>query len=202
MIFPAHYFVIYLVADHAFVNNHTLDRQTFKQFLGHLLWSFLVVLAFTFDTLLKTTEGTVIFLSFAGLHLLTDWIRWRFHRNKIVELANLVITFIYTLLFSSFLKRSYVSPEFSTYLLGMLIVTVGVTYLTRELTEPDRKDTVGISERLAIYIFAMAGRFEWVIISIIAGLVYRLIFEKRRDVTWWLSPLVGALLSFLWFWLV
>jgi len=202
MIFPAHFLVTYLVADHAFVNNHTLDKQPARKFLGHLLWSFLVILAFTFDTLLETVEGTVVFLSFAGLHLVLDWVRWKYHRGKPVELSNLAIAIVYTLLFSHFLGSSYISPEFSTYLLGMLAATVGVTYLVRELIGQTYKDTVGISERLAIYIFAMAGKFEWVLISVVAGLIYRLAFEKKRDFTWWLSPVMGTLVSLVWYWLV
>lgn len=202
MIFPAHFLVIYLVADHAFVNNHTLDKQPVRKFWGHLLWSFLVILAFTFDTLLKTTEGTAVFLTFAGFHLVLDWVRWEYHIGKLVELSNLAMAIVYTLLFSHLLGSSYVSPEFSTYLFGMLATTVGVTYLVRELMEHTYKDTVGISERLAIYIFAMAGKFEWVLISIVAGLIYKLAFEKKRDFTWWLSPVMGALVSLVWYWLV
>jgi len=198
VIFPAHFVVAYLAADHAFVNNHRIGRLPAGKFFGHLVWSTLVILAFTFDVLLKDTAGFMIFISFLLIHIFLDILRRYGVIHHILEILALGTAFIYTVLFKTRFESSYITPEFSMYLLGMLIVTAGWTFLFREMMEEGYKDSVGVSERLAIYIFAFAGMHFWVFISAIAGLAYRVGFEKKKDISWILSPLLGILLSYLW----
>ncbi len=66
----------------------------------------------------------------------------------------------------------------------MVVSTSFGSYLFRtfNVLERQQKDTVGASERLAIYIFALANNYLWVVIAIAAGLAYKLIFDKKKNI--------------------
>jgi hypothetical protein len=84
-------------------------------------------------------------------------------------------------------------------LLGILLVTVGVTYFFRKgIIDFLKSDSIGITERLVIFIFVFANKIEWVIISVLAAIVYRVFFSKERKIEWVLSPVIGVGFSFLW----
>ncbi|OAA30411.1 hypothetical protein AT15_10240 [Kosmotoga arenicorallina S304] len=195
---PLHFLVSYLVADHAFVNSYKLKDLEKLNYWKHFIWAALVFLAFTFDSLLTTSLGILLFAAAVAGELGVLYLR-KVLADDFVE----VIAFGYFLLLS-FLSRdlfenSYVTTQFCWYLLGMLLATVGVTYFFRKgVVSRVEKDSVGISERLALYIFTFAGLFEWLAIVVLAGILYRLFFSKTGKIEWLLSPILGIGFSLLW----
>ncbi|RKX43042.1 MAG: hypothetical protein DRP33_02185 [Thermotogae bacterium] len=205
---PLNILLAHIVADHSFTNNTKIRKYSGIKLLGHIVWSFLALLAFCFDTVFKTLPGTTLFLSFFALHAVVDLLRPRFQTRKcilnLLEVISLSGAIVVNLLSFEYLKGSFVSPEFVFYLLGMSIVAVGPTYFLRNFYsgKEDIEDLDGISERLAIFIFLIAGRFELVALSVVGALLYRLIFVKKPDHVWWISPTFGLLISVLWKWML
>jgi len=195
---PLHLLVAYLVADHAFVNNYKLGDLTKTEWIKHLIWVFLVFLAFTFDRFLGNALGLLFLLGAFAWEIVLRYLRKNLG-NDLSELLSIGFYTLLTLFSANLLKSSYITPEFSWYLMGMLVVTVGVTYFLRKgIIDKNSTDTVGISERLVLFIFTFAGHFEFVAVSVIVGFVYRFIFSKEKKLEWFISPIVGIIISVVW----
>lgn len=206
---PLNILLGHVVADHAFTNNAKIRTYSGNKLVGHIAWSILAILAFTFDTLLKSFTGIAILVGFSLFHAVLDVLRVKWYRkNKrvvdLIELIGIAVALIINLLFASLFQNSYLSPEFVQYLMGMSVVSVAITYIFRNYYPADEflPDVDGISERLAIFVFTLASKPLLVMISIGLGLIYRLIFVKKVNHTWWISPASGIVLSLLWKWII
>ncbi|MFO7882451.1 MAG: hypothetical protein R6U52_07955 [Kosmotogaceae bacterium] len=195
---PVHLLVAYIVANHAFVNNNKLGEMEEKRNLYQILWGALVILAFSFDTLFTTPKGIFVFTIAIVLLPVILFLRTRLSQDLVEFLAIILYAFL-SFLVSDLLHASFITTPFAWYLLGILLVTVGVTYFFRKgIIDSMKSDSIGITERLVIYIFAFAGKIEWVIISVLVAIVYRVIFSKERKIEWVLSPVFGVGFSFVW----
>lgn len=199
----------HVVADHAFTNNAKIRTYSGGKLAGHIAWSVLAILAFTFDTLLKSFTGIAILVGFSFVHAVLDFLRVKWYRkNKrivdLIELTGIAVALVVNLFSVRLLQNSYLSPEFIMYLMGMSVVSVGITYIFRNYypAEEFLPDVDGISERLAIFVFVLASKPLLVVASIAIGLLYRLIFVKKVNHTWWISPASGVVLSLLWKWII
>lgn len=206
---PLNILLGHVVADHAFTNNAKIRTYSGSKLVGHIAWSVLAILAFTFDTLLKSTIGIAIILIFSLVHAVLDVLRVKWYRkNKrivdIIELTGIAVALVVNLIFAPLLRNSYLSPEFVLYLMGMSVVSVAITYIFRNYYPADEflPDVDGISERLAIFVFILASKPLLAIASIGIGLLYRLLFVKKVNHTWWISPVSGVILSFIWKWII
>ena len=201
-----HFFFGHVVADHAFTNNYKIRTYKGWKLLGHMLWSAFAVLAFTFDVLLKTPKGITIFFIFIAIHSFGDYYRTKLYaagKKRAIdwlELSMLGIAALFNALVANDLSHSYLSAQFVYYLMGMSVVSVGVTYFFRNFYpgKEDLPDVDGISERLAFFVFFLAGHPILAFASLGIGYIYRLFRYKKADPTWWLSPLLGAILSLVW----
>ncbi|MBN2253799.1 MAG: hypothetical protein JW701_08875, partial [Kosmotogaceae bacterium] len=124
---PLHLLVAYYVVDHAFVNNRKLAKMDDKKFWMHFIWVVLIFLAFTFDVFLSSPLGILLLILSVGLTVTVDMGRKKLS-NPLIEIIAFFLLLFFTLLGRSFLVESFVTLEFSWYLMGMLLVTVGVTY--------------------------------------------------------------------------
>lgn len=195
---PLHLLVAYYVVDHAFVNNRKLAKMDDKKFWTHFIWVVLIFLAFTFDVFLSSPLGILLLILSIGLTVTVDIGRKRLS-NPLIEVIAFFLLLFLTLLGRSFLVESFVTVEFSWYLMGMLLVTVGVTYFLRGSILPEEAtDSIGIAERMSIFIFILANHWNWVIISVLAGLAFRAVFSKDSKKEWIISPVAGIVISFLW----
>lgn len=200
-----HLFLAHTVADYSFTNPmklYGLNDTTLK--LKHWAWVSIVFLAFTFDITLSSPLG-VLFLAMAvGMHFLTDVMRWKKVNSWIVESVSLGVFLVYAAILSSFFSDSFISPYFSMYLIGMVVVSVIPTQIFRMLGAIDAMDNEsdGISERLAVFIFAVAQQYLFMFIAIAAALVYRVFFRKKPNWVWAVSPLIGMVLAFLFSWML
>lgn len=201
---PLHLFLGHVVADHAFTNNAKIRTYKGSKLVGHILWSFFAVLAFTFDVFLYSRLGILILTLFFIVHAVLDVLRVKLYHKKrfldLVEASGLGFAFFFNMLGVKLLNNSYLSNEFVMYLLGMSVVSVGVTYFFRNFYPKDEfmSDIDGISERLAVFIFLLAPKPLFVFLSLMIAFFYRLIFVKKLNHTWWISPLSGLLISLLW----
>lgn len=206
---PLNILLGHVVADHAFTNNAKIRTYSNGKLIGHIFWSILAILAFTFDTLLKSFVGILVLVGFSSVHAVLDVLRVKWYKkNKrivdLVELVGIAVALVVNLLSVGSLRNSYLSPEFVMYLMGMSVVSVGITYVFRNYypAEEFLPDVDGISERLAIFVFVLASEPLLVVVSIAIGLLYRLIFVKKVNHTWWISPASGLVLSFVWKWII
>ncbi len=200
-----HFLLGHVVADHAFTNNAKIRKYSGIKLAGHIFWSIFAILAFTFDIVFSSMKALTIFAILAVTHAILDMLRVRYCSisKRIVdaiELVGLIAAFIANIFSFGLLERSYLSAEFIFYLLGMSVVSVGVTYFFRNFYPGDENlgDVDGISERLAIFIFLLASKPFLAFVSIVIAIIYRLIFVRKVDHTWWISPVCGVLLSYLW----
>jgi hypothetical protein len=197
-VFPAHIIVAYLTADYAFANTNQIKTFDRKNLFKHWSWVILIFLAFTFDTLMTNVYGVIGLIALIVFHFYNDLLK---KKSLILsELSGVASAILLNILFMNKLKNSYITPEFSFYLLGMLIATVVVSTIFRgvKIIDENSNDSDGIFERLAIYIFIYAGQYFWVFVSIIAALIYRLIVQKKANLYWILSPLIGIIAGFIW----
>ena len=196
----------HVVADHSFTNNYKIRSYRGLKLIGHMAWSVFAILAFTFDTLLKSTLGAVVLISFMAVHVWGDFQRVRLYSMgkkreiDILELSLLLLAIVANWIVSKDLTGSYLTPEFVYYLMGMSVVSTAVTYFFRNFYpgKEDMSDIEGISERLAFFVFLLAGKTGFAYLSIALGFVYRLIRIRKYDPTWWMSPLFGITLSYIW----
>ncbi len=196
----------HVVADHSFTNNYKVRNYKGTKLLGHVLWSVFAILSFTFDTLLNNTKGIIVLTSFIAFHIWGDFERVKLNdagRKRMIDLLELLLLAgaiaanwaVYDRFYQSFL-----SSEFVYYLMGMSIVSTGVTYLFRNFYPgpENMSDIEGISERLAFFIFLLAGKVGFAYLSLALGLLYRFVKIKKYSATWWMSPLLGILISYFW----
>ncbi|AEH50970.1 hypothetical protein [Pseudothermotoga thermarum] len=200
-----HFLLGHIVADHAFTNNAKIRKYSGSKLVGHILWSILAILAFTFDVVFSSTKGMILFLVLAFVHAVLDILRVKYYPVSrrivdVIEAAGIGFAFLINGISLKLLANSYLSAEFVFYLLGMSTVSVGVTYFFRNFYPGNENlaDVDGISERLAIYIFLLASKPFYVFISIVVALIYRLLFVKKVDHTWWISPMSGIIISIIW----
>ncbi len=202
-----HLFLGHVVADHSFTNNAKIRKYSGWNLVGHMIWSFLAILAFTFDILLKSRVGIAILLSFAAVHATGDYIRTVLYRQgkkrmiDLLELGLLVAAFIFNAFVQKRFSTSYLSGEFVYYLLGMSVVTTFVTYFFRNFYPKieDLPDVDGITERMIIFIFLLAKKPLFVLLTILVALGYRMIKYKKPDSLWWMSPVFGLGISLFWY---
>lgn len=198
--FPLTVFISHSVSDFAFTNVYSPKFFDINNYYKHLIWVVLVFLAFNFDML--KGWGLLIVLFSIVIHILIDIFRINRQRTDLVfEVSSLVVFLFISYLFRSFFKSSFISEVFQFYIVGMVVSTSFGSYLFRtfNVLERQQKDTVGASERLAIYIFALANNYLWVVIAIAAGLAYKLIFDKKKNIKeLFFSPIYGLISSILW----
>ncbi|PLV56857.1 hypothetical protein [Thermotoga sp. SG1] len=208
--FPFHLFLGHVVADHGFTNNAKIREYSGWKLIGHIIWSVFAILAFTFDVVLKSESGMVVFFVAVVVHLVGDSLRTYLHRKgkkraiDLLELFLLVVFLILNFYIKDLFKSSYLTSEFVFYLLGMNAASVAITYFFRNLLPGDPKisDIEGISERLAFFVFLLAGKEIFAFLSLALGFLYRLWKFKKPDVRWWLSPVLGVVVSVLWNWMM
>jgi len=163
------------------------------EILKHTIWFVLVFLAFSFDVVFLNPLNLVIFFSALCLHAIIDFLRFRKFNPWMVETLSICTFLLFSLLFSRQFVNSFISSYFSMYLIGMICVSVIPTKIMRmaKLIDPLENESEGISERLAIYIFICAGQFLFAGVALVIALAYRFIVKKKVDRTWWISPLIG-----------
>ncbi|ODN31340.1 hypothetical protein [Fervidobacterium thailandense] len=202
-----HLFLAHFVADHGFTDNTKIRSYRGMKLLEHILWSIFAFLAFTFDTLLKSSTGrTVLFVAIA-IHVAGDILRtklgssWKVHLLEVVLLG---IMFVLNTFVSKTFVTSYISREFALYLLGMAVVTMAVTYIFRNFYpgDPNYNDLDGISERLAFFIFFLGKSYLLAGLSLLLGYLYRLWKVKKFSASWWISPLSALVITLIWKFLI
>ncbi|MDN5338279.1 MAG: hypothetical protein PWQ20_1349, partial [Thermotogaceae bacterium] len=113
----------------------------------HWIWVILIFLAFTFDTLITNVYGVVGLATLIVFHFYNDLLK---KKSLILsELSGVASAILLNILFINKLKSSYITPEFSFYLLGMLIATVVVSTIFRgvKIIDENSNDSDGIFER-------------------------------------------------------
>lgn len=195
---PLHGFLGHFVADHAFSNVYSDKLKIKNNLITHIIWSILAILAFTFDSL-KTPLGIIAFLVLISYHVFIDVYRTKGTTFK-KELLYLAIALIINLVFYKAYANSYISNEFIYYIIGMMFATSFGSFIERTYNIIDQqiKDTTGASERLAIYIFISKFKIEWVLVAILAGLLYRFLIVKEKSKEWVFSPVYGVIVSSIW----
>ncbi|GAB6189663.1 hypothetical protein JCM30566_14040 [Marinitoga arctica] len=193
-----HGFLSHFVADHAFSNVYSDKLKIKNNLITHIVWSIVAILAFTFDSL-KTPLGIIAFLILVSYHIFIDIYRTKgttFKRELLYLFGALVINLIFFNVYSN----SYISNEFIYYLIGMMLATSFGSFIERtfNIIDPQIKDTAGASERLAIYIFLSKFKIEWVLVAILAGLIYRFFVVKEKSKEWLFSPIYGVIISSIW----
>lgn len=201
-----HLFLAHFVADHGFTDNTKIRSYKGSKLIGHIIWSVLVFLAFTFDTLLNSTKGLTVLLIMIAVHILGDVLRVRLNdagsidKIHILELVLATVALVLNLFVANLLAYSFISKEFALYLLGMAVVTMAVTYIFRNYYPGDSEynDLDGISERLAFFVFFLANNYLFAFLSLALGYLYRLWKVKKFSHTWWISPLAGVVITVIW----
>lgn len=200
-----HFFLAHTIADYSFSNPMKMyGTKSIASTLKHLLWYILVFLAFSFDTVFSSALGISFFVGSVALHFLIDYFRYSNKKPWWVESLSWISFFVVGVLSSTLFSNSYISAVFAMYLTGMVLVSVIPTQLFRMLRwiDPMENESDGISERLAIFIFLVAQNWLFTLISIGCGILYRLIFRKKFDRIWWLSPTIGVTVAFLFRWIM
>ncbi|MBT1248576.1 hypothetical protein XO09_01860 [Thermosipho sp. 1223] len=196
-----HLFLGHYVADHGFTHNSKLRHLKGWNFIQHLIWSAFAILAFTFDTLLYTVP--VILFTFIAIHLFFDYLRVKVNKKvyyHLIEIAGMIIALIFNFVVSDYFKTSYLSKEFVLYILGMALVTTALSYFFRNFYPAieNYEDLEGISERLAFFIFFLAGKPFFAFLSLFFGFLFRLWKVKKFDHVWWISPVFAIFFSIIW----
>mgnify|MGYP000860486315 CR=1 FL=1 len=199
-----HLFLAHFVADHGFTDNTKIRSYKGSKLIGHIIWSILAFLAFTFDTLLNTTRGLTVLFIMIAIHILGDVLRVKLDGSvgkiHILELILIAISLFLNIFVADLLAYSFISKEFALYLLGMAVVTMAVTYIFRNFYPGDLEynDLDGISERLAFFVFFLAKNYLFAFLSLLLGYLYRLWKVKKFTPTWWISPLLGVAITIVW----
>ncbi len=196
----------HVVADHSFTNNYKIRNYRGMKLFNHMVWSVFAVLAFTFDTLLNNTKGIIVLSSFIAFHIWGDYERVKLNssgRKRMIDILELILltgAIIANWIVHDRFYQSFLSSEFVYYLMGMSVVSTGITYLFRNFYPgiEDMSDIEGISERLAFFVFLLAGKIGFAYLSLAFGLLYRLIRIRKYNASWWMSPLFGITISYLW----
>ena len=196
----------HVVADHSFTNNYKIRSYKGTKLLGHMAWSVFAILAFTFDTLLNNTRGMIVLGSFMAFHIWGDFERVRLNgsgKKRMIDLLELLLlagAIVANWMVYDRFNQSFLTSEFVYYLMGMSVVSTGVTYLFRNFYPgpEDISDIDGISERLAFFIFLLSGKIGLAYLSLALGFLYRILKLRKYNPTWWMSPLLGILISYFW----
>ncbi|WP_372588999.1 hypothetical protein QQE94_06065 [Fervidobacterium pennivorans subsp. shakshaketiis] len=204
-----HLFLAHFVADHGFTDNAKIRYYKGYKLFEHIIWSIFALLAFTFDTLLKSTKGVTVLLIMMIIHVAGDIIRTKIQNSKmklhILELSELIIALILNFLVADLFVYSFISKEFALYLLGMAVVTMAVTYVFKNFYPGDENynDLDGISERLAFYVFFLGKSYWLAFLSLVLGFLYKLWKRERINIhTWWISPLSAIVITIIWKFLI
>ncbi|WP_448374329.1 hypothetical protein [Fervidobacterium sp.] len=204
-----HLFLGHFIADHGFTDNAKIRHYKGYKLIEHIIWSLFALLAFTFDTLLKTTKGRVVLILMMLIHAVGDIFRTKIQDNRtklhIFELSEMIIALVLNFIVADQFVYSYVSKEFAIYLLGMAVVTMAVTYFFKNFYPGDENynDLDGISERLAFFVFFLGKSYILAFLSLGLGFLYRLWKRKdERSHVWWISPLMGIFITIIWKFLI
>ncbi len=197
MVFPSQFILSHFVADHAFTNANKISKFGKLDLIKHWIWVILILLAFTFDTLLKMPKGVLLISTYIIAHMLVDLFRKR--NFVIAELIGLSVAFFLNVVAWKYLLDSYITPEFSTYILGMTMTSAVPTTVFRciGMIPLESNDSDGIFERLLAFVLVNASQYLWVFVIFVMVLVYRLLF-MRFSKYWIISPIVGLTLSIIW----
>ena len=201
-----HLILGHVVADHSFTNNYKIRNYKGTKLLGHMVWSALAILAFTFDTLLNNYRGTIVLGAFIAFHIWGDYQRTKLNDAgkkrtiDVLELSLLIGAIAANWAVYDRFYQSFLTSEFVYYLMGMSIVSTGVTYIFRNFYPgiENMSDIEGISERLAFFVFLLAGKIGFAYLSLALGFLYRILRIRKYDPTWWMSPLLGLSISYFW----
>lgn len=191
-----HLFLAHAISDYSFTNPMKMyGNKEFAFRLKHFLWMALVFLAFTFDSVLFSAIGIFAFILSLGLHTFVDFLRYRKLNKWLVEGISIGGFLVLAVIFSQLFAGSFVSPYFSNYLIGMILVSVIPTQIFRmlKLIDPLENESDGISERIAMYIFVFGGAVWYALIAAACAVIYRLIFRKKFNWTWIISPVLGII---------
>ncbi len=196
-----HLFLGHYVADHAFTDNTKIRKYKGVKLIEHIIWSVFAILAFTFDTLLKSTRGITVLAIFTLIHIVGDIFRTKIGSDVkkvyILESVEFAIAVVMNFLIANLLRTSFISKEFALYLFGMGIVSMTVTYILRDFILKDEtySDLDGISERLAFYVFFLAGNYLFALLSLVFGFLYRYWKVRKFNKVWWISPFSSVIIS-------
>lgn len=198
-----HLLLAHIVADHGFTDNTKIRSYRGFHLLEHIAWSIFALLAFTFDTLLKTNLGRAVLLAMIVVHVVGDVVRTRIGQSKyvhVLELGLIFVAFVLNKVVEPLFTFSYISREFAMYLLGMSVVSMAVTYVFRNFYPADvsYNDLDGISERLTFFVFFLAGNYALAFLSLLLGFLFRVWKVRKFSHTWWISPLSGIVITLVW----
>ena len=194
------FFLAHVVSDYSFSNPMKLyGNKDVKELSKHFLWTALFFLAFSFDVVFSSASTVFIFVFAIILNVLIDYMRIRNINSWIVESISLVLFLAYAMIFSYLFKNSFITPYFSMYLIGMICVSVIPTQIMRMTGIIDKMEaeSEGISERLAMYVFICAGKPLFALIIPVIAFLYRKFVIKDFDKSWWLSPLIGFVIPWI-----
>jgi len=204
-----HLFLGHFIADHGFTDNAKIRYYKGYKLIEHILWSLFALLAFTFDTLLKTTKGRIVLILMMLIHVIGDIFRTKIRDDRmklhILELLEMVIALVLNFIVAKDFVYSYISKEFAMYLLGMAVVTMAVTYFFKNFYPGNESyyDLDGISERLAFFVFFLGKSYLLAFVSLGLGFLFKL-WKRRKELshTWWISPVLGIVITVIWRYLV
>jgi len=187
----------HLISDFAFSDVYSKDFLDKKNYYKHMIWAAVVFFIFNFDT---TTFGKVFAVLAFLIHVGLDLFRIKKGSTIRFEITSSLLFLVLSLPMNTYYLDSYISNPFQIYILGLLITTSIGSYIFRtfDILPKGKKDTTGTSERLAVFIFIMAHQYLLALVAIITGILYKIMFEKRKDKEVIYSVVYGIVLSFIW----
>lgn len=198
--FPINIFLSHFVSDYAFTNVYSEKFLDKSDYYKHIIWFLLVFLAFNFDML--NGWAALVVTGSLLLHAGIDIYRIKKQKaNFYMELIFLGIFFLISYIFRNLFLNSFLSNVFQLYIVGMVVATSFGSFLFRtfNVLKKEEKDTIGASERLAMFIFILAQQYLWVLIAIGAGIAYKLLFVKEKNFKEMIfSPTYAIIISLLW----
>ncbi|BBE31098.1 hypothetical protein OSSY52_12390 [Tepiditoga spiralis] len=195
--FQINLFLSHLISDFAFSDVYSKDFLDKKNYYKHMIWAAVVFFIFNFDT---NNLGKLFAVLAFLIHVALDFFRIKKGSTLLFETISSLSFLILSIPMNNYYLDSYISNPFQIYILGLLITTSIGSYIFRtfNILPKGKKDTTGTSERLAVFIFIMAHQYILALIAIIAGIIYKMLFEKRKDKEIIYSIIYGTALSFIW----
>jgi len=201
---PFNILLCHLIGDFAFFNVYSKDNSNKKNFIKHVIWITALFLIINFDIILSI-RGFLAVIIALSIHLLLDYIRTKKETKFTLEIIFLSFFIILSLSFKELFLDSFITPVFQFYLLGLVTATGVISFIFRsiKILEKEKKDTVGATERMVFFIFLMASNFIALAISIVLGIIYKILFEKRKiDKEMIFSPVFAVIISIIWYILI
>jgi|UniRef100_A0A7V3RFB3 hypothetical protein len=201
---PNLFLLIYTASDYGFSNNSLIYRQNKSELQKAVLWTILIGLALTFNVLtfpiglISVGAYIVIAALLTTLKPRSDKVSWYVE----IELINLAVALLFTIPLAGFMStHNYIEPPFINYLLGLTISSVVFADIFRRIDLIDVKsnDADGNFERILLFIFVMAWQWQYLLITVVGMIVYRLIRYRKFDKFWVISPAAGIGFALIWF---